>query len=173
MMNNELILFGISILYGLFYGFIYAILLINRENIKHLKITEWIEDFFFFLFLTISTIHLIMVKNEGIFRGYIIFAMVFGITIYFQTLHKILRPIQIFIIDSLKELIKFICLILKYILDFIKKIYVKLFKTRNKTKKEKVKQEDKQKCKHKNKRVKKYKTKKIKNLRNEIARNNK
>ena len=86
--RGETIVFLVSINTGLIAGMIYDVYRVFRYFSKPNKILSAIEDFIFWLIISLVFFFTIIKSTEGILRGYLFFGFILGIGIYFKLISK-------------------------------------------------------------------------------------
>lgn len=136
---NQASIFLITVCVGFFIGFVYDLFRIFRRTVKHLSIFIQIEDFLYWIFVSLVMYYILLHKNYGEVRAFSIIGAFIGMIIYFFTLSQIFVPITVKIIKIIKKIIYFIikivltpirCVLklLQYPYNLLKKIY-RRFKT--------------------------------------------
>ncbi len=131
---NQASIFLITVCVGFFIGFVYDLFRIFRRTIKHLSIFIQIEDFLYWLFVSIVMYYILLHKNYGEVRAFSIIGAFIGMVIYFLTFSQIFLPITVKVIKLFKKIIafaikiiltpiKFVLKLLQYPYNLIKKIF--------------------------------------------------
>lgn len=117
-MASECITFLGACLLGAALGVIYDLFRISRIAVKTCNVIIFIEDIIFFAIVTISSFIFIVIKNDGVLRGFLIIGELLGALVYFVTLSVIIMNAAKLIIKVIKSVLKFLYKIL--IQPFIK-----------------------------------------------------
>ncbi len=120
-LNNQINIFILSCLFGIFIGIIYDIFKCFRIIGFSKDYMILIEDILFALILGILTFFLSLSFNDGKIRFYIIFSEFLGILVYKFTISKLLIYIFIKVLMILNKIKQFIMIILRPISSFLYK----------------------------------------------------
>lgn len=85
-MSDELILFLKACLLGGCCGFMFDLFRILRLAIPHIWIMVFLEDFSYFLSVTLCCLWFVLMHNNGVLRGFLIVGICLGGLLYFLTL---------------------------------------------------------------------------------------
>ena len=122
-------LFYIFSLTGILIGLLFDIFRILRKSFKHSDVETILQDILFFILASILIIYTIFKFNNGDVRGYIIFGIVSGLTIYLLVFSKIFIKTNVKIIEYIKKVISFIFRIIfipiRFVLSFFKRMILK------------------------------------------------
>lgn len=147
--SKQVEIFFLSILTGIFLGFFYDLIRFLRRIIKHSMLFIQIQDFLYWLIVSIIVFLVLLYKNNGEIRVFFILGMFTSMIFYFFTisafiikillrlyfiLQKIILNLCKIIYKPLKLFIHFILIPLKNIKNKIN-IHVKCKKTLEKVKK--------------------------------------
>ena len=138
LVNAQAICFLLSILNGVFLGFIYDLLRVFRRIIKHPKWLVDLQDLIFWIFGSIIIFIDIFKNNDGALRGFLCVGVFLGLTFYFVLISKfiimIFMKIYMFIAKIIKSIVKLLIkpikILLTPILFIVRKIYKLLKKLR-------------------------------------------
>ncbi len=120
--TNQASIFLITVCVGFFIGFVYDLFRIFRKTIKHLNIFIQIEDFLYWLFVSIVMYYILLHENYGEVRAFSIIGAFIGMVIYFFTLSQIFVSITMKIIKLFKKIIAFIIKIILTPVKFVLKL---------------------------------------------------
>ncbi|GKX30535.1 hypothetical protein SH1V18_30150 [Vallitalea longa] len=131
LVSAQAISFLMSILNGLFLGFVYDLLRVFRRIIKHPKWLINIQDLIFWLFGSIIIFIDIFKNNNGTLRGFLCIGVFLGLIFYFFLISKLVIKVFIKIYSFIANIIKFlfkliikpIKLLLTPIFFIVRKIY--------------------------------------------------
>jgi spore cortex biosynthesis protein YabQ len=120
-----------SVLSGLFLGFVYDLVRVVRRIIKHPKWLINIQDFVFWLFGSLIIFMDIFKNNDGILRGFLYIGVFLGLIIYFSLMSKLVLIIFMKIYSFIANIVKFlfkliikpIKLLFRPIIFVVRKIY--------------------------------------------------
>lgn len=123
--RGETIVFLVSINTGLIAGMIYDVYRVFRYFSKPNKVLSAIEDFIFWLIISLVFFFTIIKSTEGILRGYLFFGFILGIGIYFKLISKyifvFIKTIIQLILDLISEIIKILTFPFRKLNVFTKK----------------------------------------------------
>ncbi|WMJ23661.1 spore cortex biosynthesis protein YabQ [Paludicola sp. MB14-C6] len=119
-MASETITFLSACLLGAVLGVIYDLFRISRIAVKTCNVIIFIEDIIFFVIVTLSSFIFIVMKNDGVLRGFLIIGELLGALAYFSTA-------SILIMKAAKFIIKIVKAILKFLYKLLIQPFVKLF----------------------------------------------
>jgi spore cortex biosynthesis protein YabQ len=121
-----------SILSGLFLGFVYDLVRVLRRIIKHPKWLINIQDFIFWLFGSLIIFLDIFKNNNGVLRGFLYIGVFLGLIIYFFLISKlvlrIFMKVYTFIANIIKFLFKIIIRPIKLLFSPINFVVRKIYK---------------------------------------------
>lgn len=117
LVSTQAISFVLSILNGLFLGFIYDLLRVFRRIVKHSKWIVNVEDFIFWVFGSLIIFIEIFNDNDGILRGFLCIGVSIGLILYFLLISKLVLTIFMKLYAFLKKVFH---IILKIIIKPIK-----------------------------------------------------
>ncbi|WP_304942263.1 spore cortex biosynthesis protein YabQ [Vallitalea guaymasensis] len=131
LVSAQAISFIMSILSGLFLGFVYDLVRVLRRIIKHPKWLINVQDFIFWLFGSFIIFLDIFKNNNGVLRGFLYIGVFLGLIIYFFLISKLVLMIFMKIYSFIAKIIKFlfkiiigpIKLLLRPINFVVRKIY--------------------------------------------------
>lgn len=111
---SEVIVFFEACILGVFFGAFYDVFRIIRLSFKNPKLLIFFEDLLYFIVLTIASFIMVVMKNDGFLRSFLIIGELLGMILYFFS-------ISIVVIKSANLIIKMV----KNALNFIYKITLK------------------------------------------------
>ncbi|GMQ57530.1 hypothetical protein AN1V17_19250 [Vallitalea sediminicola] len=131
LVSAQAISFMMSILSGVFLGFVYDLVRVLRRIIKHPKWLINVQDFIFWLFGSFIIFLDIFKNNNGTLRGFLYIGVFLGLIIYFLAISKLVLMIFMKIYSFIANIIKFlfkliikpIKLLLSPIFFVVRKIY--------------------------------------------------
>lgn len=131
LVSAQAISFLMSILSGVFLGFVYDLLRVFRRIIKHPKWLINVQDMIFWIFGSIIIFIDIFENNDGTLRGFLYIGVFLGLIFYFFLISKLVimvfMKIYCFIAKIIKFLFKLIIkpikLLLTPIFFIVRKIY--------------------------------------------------
>lgn len=109
---TELHVFLATVYGGLIIGFLYDLYRIFRYFSRPKKIVTFIEDFIFWIIVTLISITILLISNYGELRGYVFIGFISGAIIYNRLLSKL-------VIYTLVYFVKMIVRVFKYILNIV------------------------------------------------------
>ena len=125
--NNleQLISFSIFIIIGLIIGFIFDIFRVLRKVTKTPDFFTYIEDIFFWTISMFIILISIFIFNNGELRLYIFIGIISGVILYLIFISKYFIRLGIFCINTLKKIMLMLFYPLKFVLNIIKKLFLK------------------------------------------------
>lgn len=134
LITKQLLYFAESILIGFLLCFIFDIFKILRLTIKHCYTLIFLEDLIFFIISAIITYSFMVNVSFGQIRFFIITGELIGFVLFRFLISKFIIAIFLFIINTLKKIIKFIFKIFfvpvyKIIYKFLHYIFKAIFNT--------------------------------------------
>ena len=125
--NNleQLISFSIFIIIGLIIGFIFDIFRVLRKVTKTPDFFTYIEDIFFWTISMFIILISIFIFNNGELRLYIFIGIISGVILYLIFISKYFIRLGFFCINTLKKIMLMLFYPLKFVLNIIKKIFLK------------------------------------------------
>ena len=122
-MNNQAYVFLIFILNGLIIGILFDVFRIMRKSFKTSDFRTNLQDILFWIITGLILLFSIFKFNNGELRAYIFLGVFLGVTIYMLLFSKAFIKINVFILNCIKTIIRYILIIpIKYISKFIRKI---------------------------------------------------
>jgi len=129
---NQAYIFACSVVGGIIAALLYDLFRIKRKTIKTGIIATYIEDFIYWVLVSIIMFLLLYFSNDGEIRGFIFLGALLGVVLYVLLLSRIVTGLILFIIKIIKKVIKLIIKILSILiftpLKFILNIILKPFK---------------------------------------------
>lgn len=129
MINNQAQLFLVFIINGIIIGIFFDFFRILRKSFKTSDFTTYIEDFLFWILTGFSILFTLFKFNNGEIRLYMFFAIAIGILFYILIFSSYIIKLNVSIIFFLKKTIKkilfYIYIPIKFILKTVKKIIFK------------------------------------------------
>lgn len=107
-LSSQAIMFLSSCVLGFCLAAVYDVFRITRIAVKTCNAIIFIEDLIFFIIVTISSFIFIIVKNDGVFRGFLIVGELLGAILYFFTLSILVLKAANLIINVVTSIFKFI-----------------------------------------------------------------
>ncbi len=102
-MSNQAFLFFNSVLFGFAVGFVYDVLNVFRKVIYHYKIFIQIEDFFYWIFSALCLFFIMLQKNSGEIRFFLICGAFIGMILYFTILSRLFLNVSDRVLIFLKK----------------------------------------------------------------------
>lgn len=99
---------------GIIMGFIYDLYRIFRYYLKPKKIATFIEDFIFWIIISVVFLTVILYANWGQIRGYIFLGFFSGAFLYSKFLSKIIISTIIWILNGLIRILKYIFKVISF-----------------------------------------------------------
>jgi len=93
---------------GIVMGFVYDLYRISRYYLKPKKVVTFIEDFIFWIIISVIFLTVILYTNWGEIRGYIFLGFFTGAFLYSRFLSKIIITVMVWIVSGIIEVIKHI-----------------------------------------------------------------
>lgn len=114
MVNNQAYLFVIFTIDGFAIGLLFDFFRILRKSFKTSDFVTYIQDTLFWILTGLLVLYSIFTFNDGQIRLFMFLGIFIGVTLYILTLSKYVIKINVFIIQKIKNTIKFIFTILVY-----------------------------------------------------------
>ena len=129
--TEQLQIFFVFIISGIAIGIIFDVFRIIRRSFKISDLHTYIEDIIFGIILGFFLIFIFFIYNSGDVRFYMIVALLIGFLLYMLTISKYFIKINVAIITFIKaalyKILHFILIPVKYIVNFLKKVFNKPF----------------------------------------------
>ena len=93
---------------GIVMGFVYDLYRIFRYYLKPKKVATFIEDFIFWIIISVIFLTVILYTNWGEIRGYIFLGFFAGAFLYSKFLSKIIITAIVWVANGIKKIIKLI-----------------------------------------------------------------
>jgi spore cortex biosynthesis protein YabQ len=141
--RQETVVFLLSILHGTGLAFLYDLIRSLRRVFRHGMAAVSAEDFLFWITAAFLTFCFAFSRTGGVIRGYVAAGMALGVIFYHFTVSTLIIKIISLIFLNIRKIfgyfaqiiwkfIKKTCLILKKIIEFIKKRGYNVFRKKNK-----------------------------------------
>lgn len=138
-MSSQVTLFLLTVVLGMFIGFIFDIFRIIRKIIKHRDFFIFVEDTLYWLIVSFIMFYFMLNKNNGEIRFFSIIGVFIGMILYFCTISNLVINVSLIVINAIKKIlivmfkiimfpIKIIYKIIKIPLNVLKKIVDKILK---------------------------------------------
>lgn len=127
MISNQASLFLIFTLEGSIIGLIFDIFRILRRSFKTSDIITYIEDVLFWLITGILILYSIFIFNYGEIRFFMFVGILLGAMFYMLLISRYVIKISVTVIEFLKKAIMFVFKIVIFPLQFIYKIFKRIF----------------------------------------------
>lgn len=121
-MNYQAKLFILMIIIGFSSGFFYDVLRIIRRTVKHNNIIMNIEDILYWAGVTFAVFYIMLIKNNGEVRFYVIIGILIGMILYFLTISTYVLKVSMTVINFFKKVIAAILKILLFPFKILLKI---------------------------------------------------
>lgn len=129
MVTNQAYLFLIFIANGIVIGILFDFFRISRRVVKTGDLMTYIEDLIFWILTGSIVLYSIFVFNNGEIRLFMFLAIIIGVISYMLLLSSYVIKVNVKIINILKKIVlkifAILALPLKFIFEFIKKIFLK------------------------------------------------
>lgn len=119
-MSSQVTLFLLTVVLGIFIGFIFDIFRVIRKIIKHKDFFIFIEDTIYWLIVSFLMFYFMLNKNNGEIRFFSFIGVCIGMVLYFYTISNWVINISITVISTIK---KILAVILKIVISPIKIIF--------------------------------------------------
>lgn len=104
---------------GIVMGFIYDLYRIFRYYLKPKKVATFIEDFIFWIIISVTFLTVILYANWGEIRGYIFLGFFTGAFLYSRFLSKIIITTIVWIVNGIIKMLKYILKVIFFPLRLI------------------------------------------------------
>lgn len=104
-MSNQAMLFLTAIILGLFVAFVYDILRIFRRTIAHAVIFIHLEDLLYWLFVSFIVFYVMLYKNYGEIRAFLLLGAALGMLFYFLTISRFVIGISMTVIHFFQKVL--------------------------------------------------------------------
>lgn len=99
---------------GIIMGFIYDLYRIFRYYLKPKKVATFIEDFIFWIIISVVFLTVILYANWGQIRGYVFLGFFSGAFLYSKFLSKIIISTIVWILNGLIRILKYIFKVISF-----------------------------------------------------------
>ncbi len=123
--ENELILFLLTVAGGATTAFIYDVIRVRRRSIKASVFIFKLEDFLFWIIATLIISGIIYYGNDGEIRGFIIFGIALGAILYLMLISRWIISTLTWVINIIKRIIKIVMNTILYPFKIIMKVIYK------------------------------------------------
>lgn len=123
--SEQIYVFLATLYGGIVIGFIYDLYRIFRCIFRPNKIATIIEDFIFWIVISIAAVTVLLFSNEGQIRFYIFLGFMIGAFLYNRVLSKFVIKSMIFLLRIIKKIFLKIVNILLYPLKVLRKLSLK------------------------------------------------
>lgn len=100
---SELMLFGMAVIWGVFFNAAYGVLKVFRQYVKHNAFFVGIEDFIYCIAIGVILFKNIFDANDGIIRWYILFGTILGMWIHYKTIGSLFQKLSQKLADRIKS----------------------------------------------------------------------
>ena len=100
---SELMLFGMTVVWGVCFNAAYTLIKIFRQYVKHNAICVGIEDFIYCVVTGVILFKSIFDSNDGIIRWYILFGTALGMWIHYKTIGRLFVGISQRFADKIRS----------------------------------------------------------------------
>ena len=121
-MSSQAILFLLTVVVGMFIGFIYDIFRIIRKVIKHKDFFIFIEDTVYWLIVSFVMFYFMLSQNNGEIRFFAIMGAFIGMILYFYTISIWVMKVSMTIINIIKKIFNTIFKIIMFPVKIVIKI---------------------------------------------------
>lgn len=130
--STQAIIFLLSILNGIFLGFLYDLLRVFRRMIKHPRWLVGLQDLVYWVVCSLIIFMEVFRNNDGNLRGFLCLGVCLGLILYFMTLSKLILAVFMkvygIILKIVKTLLRIVWLPIKILLKPIYFIIRKIYK---------------------------------------------
>lgn len=123
--SEQIYVFLATLYGGILIGFIYDLYRIFRRIFKPNKIATIIEDFVFWIVISIAAVAVLLFSNEGQIRFYMFLGFMIGAFLYNRVLSKFVINIMIFLLRIIKKMLLKIVTLLLYPFRILKKLFLR------------------------------------------------
>lgn len=117
--HNQLYIFFATLYGGIVMGFVYDLYRIFRYYLKPKKVATFIEDFVFWIIISVIFLIVILYTNWGEIRGYVFLGFFCGAFLYAKFLSKIIISSLVWIVNGIVKIIKCIFSVIFYPFKFL------------------------------------------------------
>lgn len=104
-MSGQAALFMITVLVGLFIGFVYDVFRILRKTVKHANFMIQLEDALYWIFVTFVAFYVMLYQNQGEIRLFNFIGIFLGMGLYFITLSFFVIKVSVSVINLFKRIL--------------------------------------------------------------------
>lgn len=126
-MSEQTVLFFLAVVLGFTAGFFYDIIRIFRMVVKHFGLLIQIEDFLYWVITAAVVFFVMLQKNFGEIRGFLVCGVFLGMLFYFLLLSKLFIKQAGWLINFLKKIVKFMLRLIKVPLAVLFKLLRNIF----------------------------------------------
>lgn len=112
--QSQAYIFFATLYGGIVMGFVYDIYRIFRYYLKPKKVATFIEDFVFWIIISVIFLTVILYTNWGEIRGYVFLGFFSGAFLYSRLLSKIIITTLVWIVNGIIKILKYIFGVLFY-----------------------------------------------------------
>ena len=123
---QQLLSFGISLLFGTGFGVYYSVFKAVRRSFRHTVWAIFLEDIFFFFSCAVITFLLMLVLSAGEIRFFILLGILIGFCAFYFTLAERISAVFAFIIKTVQTLLRAIFRFFARNFEYISKVAVKM-----------------------------------------------
>ncbi|WIV13048.1 spore cortex biosynthesis protein YabQ [Proteiniborus sp. MB09-C3] len=106
--QNQVYIFFATLYGGIVMGFIYDLYRIFRYYLRPKKVATFIEDFIFWIIISVIFLTVILYTNWGEIRGYIFLGFFSGAFLYSRFLSKIIITTIVWLVNGIVKILKYI-----------------------------------------------------------------
>lgn len=138
--QSQAYIFFTTLYGGIVMGFVYDMYRIFRYYLKPKKVATFIEDFIFWIIISVIFLTVILYTNWGEIRGYVFLGFFSGAFLYSKYLSKIIISTLVWIVNGIINILKYIFKVIFFPFRFIgSKLYRPYNKMRSKVNRLKIK----------------------------------
>ena len=104
--SSQAYIFLCSVIGGALIGFIYDIFRIKRKAIRTNNIALYIEDFIYWIIVSLVMFGVVYYSNDGEIRGFTFLGTAIGVVLYILLLSKYVIKVALFIIRTVYRVLK-------------------------------------------------------------------
>ena len=121
-MYSQFLIFVLTIVLGFLTGLLYDFFRITRKIFNHPNFLIQIQDIIYWVLVTFFTFKLIIIKNRGEIRWFLILGLVIGMILYFVIVSDFVIKILMSVIHIIEKIITTVLSIIMFPIKIILKI---------------------------------------------------
>ncbi len=123
--SEQSTLFLSTVVLGVITGFLYDVFRILRRTFKHPDFLTHIEDFLYWVIVTLVIFYFLLNKNYGEIRFYSIFGEFLGMGLYFLTISKFVMLVSMTVVNFLKQVIFTLIKLIWFPIGLILRLFIR------------------------------------------------